>query len=88
MRYFWHKDLKQALMPKVPEKLKFLKTKSNYFIQINFLIFFIQLVMKYAYVYVQIGVHFPKNTRCINCNLDIDIGIYCVAQVDSQLLQG
>ena len=22
LRYFWHKDLKQALMPKVPQKIK------------------------------------------------------------------
>ena len=42
-------DCKQALMPKVPKKFKFSKTKKNCNFKINFKIFFIvQLVIKYA----------------------------------------
>ena len=28
MRYFWHKKFKQALMPKVPKKVKILKNNT------------------------------------------------------------
>ena len=32
LMYFWHKNPKQAHMPKVPKKVKILKNKNNFII--------------------------------------------------------
>ena len=34
LRYFWHKNPNQALMPKVPKKVKILTNKKNHYFRI------------------------------------------------------